>query len=160
MQGRCSPIKLRPRMVGAAGIEPATSCSQSRRAASALRSDAVTLPCCALLYLAEPFRATHWRALLHFALPSKISKAASPTPTAPATTKVKTSVFRPITGTSRPHSRQRPVVISKMEHTASCGRCRSGNFPNYFSVFWFFHIFTDGISTTVRVCSGLSEQRR
>lgn len=27
---------------------------------------------------------------------------------------------------SRPQSRQRPVVISKMENTTSCGRCRSG----------------------------------
>lgn len=76
------PVKI---MVGAAGIEPAATCSQSRCAAAALRSDAVTLPCLALLYLAEPFRATHWRALLHFALPSKISKAVIPMTTAPAT---------------------------------------------------------------------------
>lgn len=75
------PVKI---MVGAAGIEPAASCSQSRCAAAALRSDAVTLHCLALLYLAEPFRATHWRALLHFALPSKISKAVIPMTTAPA----------------------------------------------------------------------------
>lgn len=39
-------------------------------------------------------------------------------PTAPAATEVKTAVFRSITGTSRPQSRQRPEV--------GRGRCRSG----------------------------------
>ena len=47
------PVKI---MVGAAGIEPATACSQSRRAASALRSDAVTLPCSGLLCSTLPRR--------------------------------------------------------------------------------------------------------
>lgn len=53
------PVKI---MVGAAGIEPATACSQSRRAASALRSDAVTLPCITLPRHATPSPAQPSRA--------------------------------------------------------------------------------------------------
>lgn len=69
-------------MVGAAGIEPAAICSQSRCAAAALRSEL----------------------------------AASPMPTAPATTTTLCSCA--VRTPSRPQSRQRPEVGS--------GRCRSG----------------------------------
>lgn len=60
-------------MVGAAGIEPATACSQSRRAASALRSELAASP------MPTAPRQGNLRK------PAGNFEAASPVPTAPAT---------------------------------------------------------------------------
>lgn len=83
-------------MVGAAGLEPAPPCSQSRCATSALRSDMAA----STMLTAPPAGEAQQE-------PAGNVEAVIPMTTAPATTKVKTAVFRSITDTSRPQSRRR-----------------------------------------------------